>query len=66
MVKQQASPRCQPVETLTDTIERVIIHSPKMGFCVLNAQARIWSDLVPVIDHAPVISVGEWISATGV
>src|SRR6476469_521809 len=35
------------------------------GFCVLRAKARGHRDLVTVIGHAPTISAGQWITASG-
>ncbi|KQS74253.1 recombinase RecD [Methylobacterium sp. Leaf361] len=64
--RPQQFERGQPLETLAGTIERVTFHSPETGFCVLKVQARGKRDLVPVIGHAPAISAGEWITATGI
>lgn len=54
-----------PKETLAGTVERVTFHNADSGFCVLKVQARGKRDLVPVIGHAPAISAGEWVIATG-
>jgi exodeoxyribonuclease V alpha subunit len=40
-------------------------HNEDNGFCVLRAKARGHRDLVTIVGHAPTISAGEWITATG-
>jgi exodeoxyribonuclease V alpha subunit len=52
-------------ETLTGLVERVTFHNPDNGFCVLRVKARGQRDLVTVVGHAPVISAGEFVQATG-
>ena len=52
-------------ETLAGTVERVTFHNEDNGFCVLRAKARGHRDLVTIVGHAPTISAGEWITATG-
>src|SRR6201997_3494290 len=52
-------------ETLAGTVERVTFHNEDTGFCVLRAKARGPGDLVTIVGHAPTISAGEWIIATG-
>jgi exodeoxyribonuclease V alpha subunit len=46
-------------------VERVTFHNPDNGFCVLRVKARGQRDLVSVIGHAPAISAGEFVQATG-
>jgi exodeoxyribonuclease V alpha subunit len=46
-------------------VERVTFHNPDNGFCVLRAKARGQRDLVTVVGHAPTISAGEFIQASG-
>ena len=52
-------------ETLAGLVERVTFHNPDNGFCVLRVKARGQRDLVTVVGHAPVISAGEFVQATG-
>ena len=52
-------------ETLTGLVERVTFHNPDNGFCVLRVKARGQRDLVTVVGHAPLISAGEFVQATG-
>src|SRR3712207_1558054 len=54
-----------PKEALAGTIERVTFHNAENGFCVLKVQTRGKRDLVVVVGHAPAISAGEWVTATG-
>ena len=52
-------------ETLTGLVERVTFHNPDNGFCVLRVKARSQRDPITVVGHAPVISAGEFVQATG-
>jgi exodeoxyribonuclease V alpha subunit len=52
-------------ETLVGLVERVTFHNPDNGFCVLRVKARGQRDLVTVVGHAPTISAGEFIQASG-
>src|SRR4051812_14090130 len=65
MVRPAQIERATPVEALAGTIERVTFHNEENGFCLLKVQARGKRDLVTVVGHAPTISAGEWITATG-
>src|ERR687897_972602 len=56
--------REQP-ENLGGLVERVTFHNPDNGFCVLRVKARGQRDLVTVVGHAPTISAGEFIQASG-
>jgi exodeoxyribonuclease V alpha subunit len=46
-------------------VERVTFHNAENGFCVLRTKARGHRDLITIVGHAPVISAGEWITASG-
>jgi exodeoxyribonuclease V alpha subunit len=52
-------------EALAGLVERVTYHNAENGFCVLRLRARGHRDLVTLVGHAAVVSVGEWINATG-
>ena len=52
-------------EMLAGLIERVTVHSPANGFCVLRIKARGHRDLVTVVGHAAEINPGEWITVSG-
>jgi hypothetical protein len=52
-------------ETLAGLVERVTFHNPDNGFCVLRVKARGQRDLVTVVGHAPTISAGEFVQASG-
>ena len=60
------SRRAAVSETLAGLVERVTFHNPDNGFCVLRVKARGQRDLVTVVGHAPVISAGEFVQATGI
>jgi hypothetical protein len=55
-----------PSETLAGTVERVTFQNPETGFAVLKVKGRGKRDLITVIGHAPTISPGEFITASGV
>jgi exodeoxyribonuclease V alpha subunit len=52
-------------EVLAGLVERVTFQNSDNGFCVVRVKARSHRDLVTVVGHAPVISAGEWITASG-
>ena len=52
-------------EGLAGLVERVTFHNPDNGFCVLRVKARGARDLITVVGHAPTISAGEFVQATG-
>src|SRR5690348_4950995 len=52
-------------EALAGLVERVTFHNLDNGFCVLRVKARGHRDLVAVLGHAPSISAGEYIQASG-
>ena len=62
-IRQQ--PGSSNQEVLAGLIVRVTFHNAENGFCVLRIKARGHRDLVTVIGHAAVVSVGEWITASG-
>ncbi len=49
-------------EVLAGLVERVTYQNAENGFCVIRGKARSHRDLVTVVGHAAVISVGEWTS----
>jgi exodeoxyribonuclease V alpha subunit len=52
-------------EVLAGLVDRVTFHNPENGFCVLRVRARGQRDLITVLGHAPVISAGEFVQASG-
>ena len=54
------------LENLAGLVERVTFHNPDSGFCVLRVKARGHRDLTTIVGHAPVISAGEFVQATGI
>ena len=61
-----SSPDTQaPREVLAGSVERVTYHNAENGFCVLRIKVRGYRDLVTVVGHAPSVSAGEWVTATG-
>ena len=62
-MKSNLEPSAQ--EVLARLVERVTFHSDENGFCVPRVKARGHRDLVTVVGHAAIISVGEWITASG-
>jgi exodeoxyribonuclease V alpha subunit len=52
-------------ELLSGLVERVTFHNPDNGFCVLRVQVRGRRELVTVVGHAPAISPGEHVQASG-
>ena len=64
-IRMKPQPESSTQEVLAGLVERVTFHNAENGFCVLRAKARGHRELVTVIGHAPIISAGEWITATG-
>jgi hypothetical protein len=62
---QITQPQSATLEVLAGYIERVTYHNAENGFCVLRTKARGHRDVVTVVGYAAVISVGEWITASG-
>jgi exodeoxyribonuclease V alpha subunit len=54
-----------PSEALAGTVERVTFHNADTGFAVLKVKARGKRDLITVVGHAPTISAGEFVTASG-
>ncbi len=52
-------------ETLSGIVERVTFHSEENGFCVLRVKARGVRELATVVGHAPSVTAGEFLDATG-
>jgi exodeoxyribonuclease V alpha subunit len=52
-------------EVLFGLVDRVTFHNSENGFCVLRVKARGQRDLITVIGHAPMISAGEFVQASG-
>ena len=52
-------------QNLAGLVERVTFHNPDNGFCVLRVKARGQRDLITVVGHAPTISAGEFVQASG-
>ena len=50
---------------LSGLVERVVFHNPENGFCVLRVEVRGLSDLQAVVGRVPVVSPGEWVTASG-
>jgi ATP-dependent exoDNAse (exonuclease V) alpha subunit len=63
--QRAASDASRDRENLSGLVERVTFHNPDNGFCVLRVKARAQRELVTVVGHAPTISAGEFVQATG-
>ena len=61
----KTEPQPSDREVLAGLVERVTYQNADNGFCVIRVKARSHRDLVTVVSHAAVISVGEWITAAG-
>src|SRR5260370_39464873 len=61
----QQSQAGEPDEVLAGLVERVVFHNPKSGFGVLRVGARGGRETVTIVGHAPQISTGEFIQASG-
>jgi exodeoxyribonuclease V alpha subunit len=64
-LKMAWAPTGNPTEVLAGLVDRVTFHNPENGFCVLRVKARGQRDLITVLGHAPVISAGEFVQASG-
>jgi exodeoxyribonuclease V alpha subunit len=53
------------LDRLAGLVERVTFHNAENGFCVLRLKVQGERDLVTLIGYAPVVSPGEYASATG-
>jgi exodeoxyribonuclease V alpha subunit len=63
---QPASPTGAPTENLAGLVQRVVFHNPESGFCVLRVTARGQREPITIVGHAPLISPGEFVQASGV
>jgi exodeoxyribonuclease V alpha subunit len=61
----QVSQAGEPDEVLAGLVERVVFHNPESGFCVLRVGARGRREPVTIVGHAPQISAGEFVQASG-
>src|SRR5215471_493830 len=62
----QALRASTPTEVLAGLVDRVTFHNAENGFCVLRVKARGQRDLITVLGHAPMISAGEFVQASGI
>ncbi|MER2624171.1 MAG: ATP-dependent RecD-like DNA helicase [Accumulibacter sp.] len=53
------------LDRLSGLVERVTFHNAENGFCVLRLKVKGERDLITLIGHAPVVSPGEYASASG-
>jgi exodeoxyribonuclease V alpha subunit len=61
----QVSQAGEPDEVLAGLVERVVFHNPDSGFCVLRVGDRGRREPVTIVGHAPQISAGEFVQASG-
>ena len=59
------SPVGRKLDRLDGLVERVTFHSAENGFCVLRLKVKGERELITLIGHAPVVTPGEYASATG-
>jgi exodeoxyribonuclease V alpha subunit len=64
--RMAASQISAPTENLAGLVERVVFHNPESGFCVLRVTARGHREPITIVGHAPLISPGEFVQASGV
>ncbi|MBV9967196.1 MAG: ATP-dependent RecD-like DNA helicase, partial [Alphaproteobacteria bacterium] len=62
---QTASRASEDSEVVAGLVERVVFHNPESGFCVLKVEARGHREPVTIVGHAPLISAGEFVQASG-
>src|SRR6266436_882412 len=62
---QMISPAGAPTENLAGLVQRVVFHNPESGFCVLRVTARGQREPITIVGHAPLISPGEFVQASG-
>ncbi len=62
---QAVSQMGEASEVLAGLVERVVFHNPESGFCVLKVEARGRREPVTIVGHAPLISAGEFVQASG-
>jgi exodeoxyribonuclease V alpha subunit len=52
-------------ERLAGLVERVTFHNAENGFCVLRLKVKGERELITLIGHTPMVSPGEYVSASG-
>jgi exodeoxyribonuclease V alpha subunit len=52
-------------ESLSGIVERVTFHNEDNGFCVLRVKAKGLRELATVVGHAPSVTAGEFLDASG-
>jgi exodeoxyribonuclease V alpha subunit len=62
---QTVSQMGEASEVLAGLVERVVFRNPESGFCVLKVEARGRREPVTIVGHAPLISAGEFVQASG-
>jgi exodeoxyribonuclease V alpha subunit len=63
--RMAASQAGAPTENLAGLVQRVVFHNPESGFCVLRVTARGHREPITIVGHAPLISPGEFVQASG-
>ncbi|WP_299161775.1 ATP-dependent RecD-like DNA helicase [Accumulibacter sp.] len=58
-------PDAAELDRLAGLVERVTFHNEQNGFCVLRLKVKGERELITLIGHAPVVSPGEYASASG-
>lgn len=53
------------LDRLAGLVERVTFHNEQNGFCVLRLKVKGERELITVIGHTPIVSPGEYASASG-
>jgi exodeoxyribonuclease V alpha subunit len=53
------------LERLAGLVERVTFHNEQNGFCVLRLKVKRERELITLIGHTPIVSPGEYASASG-
>ncbi|MCM8595141.1 ATP-dependent RecD-like DNA helicase [Accumulibacter sp.] len=53
------------LDRLAGLVERVTFHNEQSGFCVLRLKVKGERELVTLIGHTPIVSPGEYASASG-
>ncbi len=53
------------LDHLAGLVERVTFHNPDNGFCVLRLKVKGERELVTLIGHTPMVTPGEYASASG-
>jgi exodeoxyribonuclease V alpha subunit len=53
------------LDRLAGLVERVTFHNSENGFCVLRLKVKGERELITLIGHTPMVSPGEYASASG-